>query len=163
MIFFEDMFCTSITCPRAPSPRATAGAWTVNTPDFAWSVTAWPRLTRTGASSNAGASAAPGSLANAQRSSAARAPAYRRAKPQSVSRAGQHIPAGGVPAPERPAQPGITATAAASPAAKQPRPAPAKHPSASTAPTGAWIYAGDWSSIPGFTQGFLDGSIPGNA
>jgi len=34
---------------------------------------------------------------------------------------------------------------------------------ASTAPTGAWIYAGDWSSIPGFTQSFLDGSIPGNA
>ncbi len=34
---------------------------------------------------------------------------------------------------------------------------------ASPAPTGAWIYAGDWSSIPGFTQGFLNGSIPGNA
>jgi LCP family protein required for cell wall assembly len=34
---------------------------------------------------------------------------------------------------------------------------------ASTAPTGAWIYAGDWSSLPGYTQGFLAGSIGGNA
>ena len=34
---------------------------------------------------------------------------------------------------------------------------------ASTAWNGAWIYAGDWSSIPGFTQGFLNGDIPGNA
>ena len=33
----------------------------------------------------------------------------------------------------------------------------------STAPTGAWIYAGDWSTLPGYVQGFLDGSIAGNA
>lgn len=33
----------------------------------------------------------------------------------------------------------------------------------STAWNGAWIYAGDWSNIPGYTQGFLSGSIPGNA
>lgn len=32
----------------------------------------------------------------------------------------------------------------------------------STAPTGAWIYAGDWSTLPGYVQGFLDGSIGGN-
>jgi len=29
----------------------------------------------------------------------------------------------------------------------------------STAPDGAWIYAADWSTMPGFVQGFLDGSI----
>lgn len=34
---------------------------------------------------------------------------------------------------------------------------------ASTAWNGAWIYAGDWSTIPGFTQGFLNGDIAGNA
>jgi len=33
----------------------------------------------------------------------------------------------------------------------------------STASNGAWIYAGDWSQIPGYVQGFLDGSIDGNA
>jgi LCP family protein required for cell wall assembly len=33
----------------------------------------------------------------------------------------------------------------------------------STAPNGAWIYAGDWSTLPGYVQGFLDGSIDGNA
>lgn len=33
----------------------------------------------------------------------------------------------------------------------------------STAWNGAWIYAGDWSSIPSFTQGFLNGQISGNA
>jgi len=33
----------------------------------------------------------------------------------------------------------------------------------STASNGAWIYAGDWSQIPGYVQGFLDGSIEGNA
>jgi hypothetical protein len=33
----------------------------------------------------------------------------------------------------------------------------------STAPNGAWIYAGDWSQLPGYVQGFLDGSIAGNA
>lgn len=34
---------------------------------------------------------------------------------------------------------------------------------ASTAWNGAWIYAGDWANIPGFTQGFLNGDIAGNA
>ena len=29
----------------------------------------------------------------------------------------------------------------------------------STAPNGAWIYAADWSVLPGFVQGYLDGSI----
>jgi len=29
----------------------------------------------------------------------------------------------------------------------------------STAPNGAWIYAADWSTAPGFVQGFLNGSI----
>lgn len=33
----------------------------------------------------------------------------------------------------------------------------------STAWNGAWIYAGDWSGIPGYTQGFLNGEIAGNA
>jgi LCP family protein required for cell wall assembly len=33
----------------------------------------------------------------------------------------------------------------------------------SYAPNGAWIYAGDWSTLPGYVQGFLDGSIAGNA
>jgi LCP family protein required for cell wall assembly len=33
----------------------------------------------------------------------------------------------------------------------------------SYAPNGAWIYAGDWTTIPGYVQGFLDGSIAGNA
>ena len=33
----------------------------------------------------------------------------------------------------------------------------------STAWNGAWIYAGDWASIPGFAQGFLNGEIAGNA
>jgi LCP family protein required for cell wall assembly len=27
-----------------------------------------------------------------------------------------------------------------------------------TAPNGAWIYSGDWSSLPGFVQGFLAGA-----
>lgn len=29
----------------------------------------------------------------------------------------------------------------------------------STAPNGAWIYAADWSVLPGFVQGYLDGTI----
>ncbi len=29
----------------------------------------------------------------------------------------------------------------------------------STAPNGAWIYAADWSALPGFVQAYLDGSI----
>lgn len=33
----------------------------------------------------------------------------------------------------------------------------------STAWNGAWIYAGDWSALPAFAQGFLSGEIPGNA
>jgi LCP family protein required for cell wall assembly len=33
----------------------------------------------------------------------------------------------------------------------------------STAWNGAWIYAGDWASIPGYAQGFLNGDISGNA
>jgi LCP family protein required for cell wall assembly len=33
----------------------------------------------------------------------------------------------------------------------------------STAWNGAWIYAGDWGSIPSYTQGFLNGEIAGNA
>jgi anionic cell wall polymer biosynthesis LytR-Cps2A-Psr (LCP) family protein len=27
-----------------------------------------------------------------------------------------------------------------------------------TAPNGMWIYSGDWSQLPGFVQGFLNGS-----
>jgi LCP family protein required for cell wall assembly len=30
---------------------------------------------------------------------------------------------------------------------------------ADSAPNGMWIYSGDWSQIPGYVQGFLDGSI----